>query len=308
MKCYINRENGFVPYSQADPYILKANGCYYVYATHSKGVQLYKSKDLKSWDYLGLCFSKEDEKQYWAPSVIEFNGKFYMYVSTMKNESDDVHTQAIRVIESDNPETGWKFVKEILPPFSIDAHVVEFKGSLYIFYCNNDYESQRAGTYILVDKMVDPYTVEGNPVPVVKPTLDEEIYEKNRFKVGQHWHTIEGAFYLNKGDEHYVMYSGSAYEKETYFIGYSFARGDVDDLRKLDFKKMPADDVYAPVICKNDFLEGSGHNSVLEEDGKYYIVYHARDIGDAIEGEDRRTFRIDDLIVEDGKMIAKIVK
>ena len=32
---------------------------------------------------------------------------------------------------------------------------------------------------------------------------NEEIYQKDRFKKGQHWHTIEGAFYFYKEGTHY---------------------------------------------------------------------------------------------------------
>ena len=41
----------------------------------------------------------------------------------------------------------------------------------------------------------------------MRPTIDEEIYQKDRFKKGQHWHTIEGAFYFYKEGTHYLMYS-----------------------------------------------------------------------------------------------------
>lgn len=287
---------------QPDPYIIKANGFFYIYVTGAWGVHLYKSKDMKEWDYLGICYQKEGEYEYWAPSVIQIGDKFFMYVSTMKTDSEDVHTQRIQVIESSDPEKGWKYVCELLPPFSIDAHVVNTDSGLYIFYCNNDYDSVRAGTYILVDKMPTPYEVEGKPVPVVKPSLDEEIYQKDRFKKGLHWHTIEGAFYFKEGDYHYCMYSGSAFEKETYFIGYAVARGDVDDLRKLDFKKYPDENTYKPVLKKNDFQEGTGHNSVIKENGKYYIVYHGRDTdkSNLPSGGDKRTFRIDEMSVENG--------
>lgn len=30
--------------------------------------------------------------------------------------------------------------------------------------------------------MTDPFTMEGKPVCVIRPTLDEEIYQRDRFK------------------------------------------------------------------------------------------------------------------------------
>ena len=301
MKLYHRKPQDNAPLGQADPYMIKANGYYYVYATHEKGVQLYKSKSLKEgWEFMGFCYSRENEVSYWAPSVIELDGKFYMYYSTRYVGNEDVHSHQIKVAVSTSPEGPFEFKCELLEPFSIDAHVIKDETGLYIFYCNNDYDSDRAGTFIMLDKMVDPFTVEGKPVRVVVPTLDEEIFEKNRFKQGQHWHTIEGAFYFKEGDYHYVMYSGSTYQKDTYFIGYSVAKGETDDLRKLNYQKYPNDNTYCPLVCKNEFLEGSGHNSVIKEGDKYYIVYHARDIAEPVKDQDTRSFRVDELKVDNG--------
>ena len=44
---------------------------------------------------------------------------------------------------------------------------------------------------------------------------------------------------------------------------------------------------------------------MLYENGKYYIVYHARDYGDIEKEEDTRSARIDELIVDDGKLSVK---
>ena len=51
---------------------------------------------------------------------------------------------------------------------------------MYFFYCVNAYEAERVGTVIMCDKMTDPLTLEGNPVCVIRPTLDEEIYQRDR--------------------------------------------------------------------------------------------------------------------------------
>jgi hypothetical protein len=97
------------------------------------------------------------------------------------------------------------------------------------------------------------------------------------------------------------MYSGNCYQNEYYFLGYSYAYTEERDLTKIKFEKMPAEDIYAPVIAKNEFETGTGHNSVIKEDGEYYCVYHGRDIppDPRIEG-DNRTARICKLVL-DGK-------
>ena len=291
------------PQAQGDPYILKANGKYYIYATGIEGVETYVSDDLfTGWKYLGRTLTEAHRKEFWAPCVIEREGKYYMYYSSMPEESDDVHEQAIRVAVSESPEGPFVYKASLLAPFSIDPHVVKSGEDYYIFYSINDYEAQRAGTYIVVDKLVDMFTAEGKPCPVVVPTLDEEIFMYDRFRKGQNWHTIEGAFYFRKGNDHYVIYSGNCYQNEKYFLGYAYAHGDESDLRKLKFEKQPAPSVYAPLVCRNEKEEGTGHNSLIEEDGKYYLVYHARDYSADKSLPDCRTARICPLIV-DGKIL-----
>lgn len=291
------------PVSQADPYIFQANGKYYLYATGIEGVETYVSDHLLSgWKYLKRTHTETGRKEFWAPCIIEREGVYYLYYSSMPEEEEDVHKEEIRVAVSNSPEGPFIYQKTVIPAFSIDPHVVKSGKDYYIFYSVNDAEAERAGTYIVVDKLTDMFTAEGKPATVVVPTLDEEIFMYDRFRKGQNWHTIEGAFYFRKGNDHYVTYSGNCYQNEKYFLGYAYAHGDEDDLRKLKFEKQPSKDVYAPLICRNSEEGGTGHNSVIEENGKYYIVYHARDLSFDHTLPDCRTARICPLTV-DGKIL-----
>lgn len=86
---------------------------------------------------------------------------------------------------------------------------------------------------------------------------------------------------------------------------YAVAKTDETDLTKIKFKKYPSENVYAPLIARNDFEEGTGHNSVIKYKGEYYVVYHGRDKGvTEADGEDNRTARICKLIVDKEKLTA----
>lgn len=293
---------------QPDPYILKTDSGYYIYASGIDGVfgvPVFRADNIfGEWTYLGLCFNEEGCKEYWAPCVIQVENKYYMYYSSRANDCDDVHMQTLKVAVSDRPDRDFKYVSTIAEPFSIDPHVVKSGNDYYIFYSVNDYTADKAGTYIVVDKLKDMCTAEGNPVAVVKPSLEEEIFMKDRFKKGQDWYTIEGAFYFRKGNDHYLMYSANCYQSKYYFVGYSHAFSEETDLRKLNFKKQPDENTYAPLLKRNDFETGTGHNSVLIEDGKTYVVYHGRDIG-ADESLDMRTARICEMFADGAKLTCK---
>ena len=294
--------------AQPDPFILKGeDGKFYIYSTSPDGVRCYQAETLTGeYKDLGFVFTMQGKKEYWAPSVIYTHGKYYMYVSCMPEDEEDCHLQAMHVASSDVPFGPFKNAKQLIEPFSIDSHVVENESGLFIFYSINDYDDEkRAGTYIVVDKMPTPESVEGKPVTVLKPTLDEEIFQRDRFKKGQHWHTLEGAFYFKEGDYHYIIYSGNCYQNEYYYLGYAVAKTTETDLTKIKFTKYPNENTYAPLIAKNDFEEGTGHNSVIKEDGVWYAVYHGRDaIPDTRFDGDKRTARICKLILDNEKMVA----
>ena len=301
MKLNINQSR-----SQADPYVISHNNEYFMYVTGSEGVDLYFSNDSLNWDRIGICYKKENEKQYWAPCVIELDGVFYMYVSSMPIGKEDTHEQRIQVAKSNSPYGPFEFIDFLIKPFSIDPHVVVSGNNLFMFYSTNNYDKGRVGTYVVVDKMLSPTKMNNKPQSVVVPTLDEEIFMKDRFKKGQHWHTLEGAFYFKEGDYHYLMYSGNCYQNEHYYIGYAYSKDKGDDLTKIKFQKYPADNIYSPLICKNDKEEGTGHNSLLKINGQYVVFYHGRDLNDNRDKEDKRTARM--CIIAPDKENIKVLK
>lgn len=295
---------------QADPFILESGGRFYIYTTGKDGIYAYSSDSLlEGWKFEGRVFSYDDPDvyDYWAPSVIELDGTFYMYCSFEYDKDipdQGGHHQAMFVSSSKNPLGPFENAKQLLHPFSIDSHVVKNENGLFIFYSTNTFEGSRIGTYIVVDRLVTPEKVAGNPVPVIMPSIDEEIYCRDRYEKGIHWHTIEGAFYFREGDWQYVMYSGACYENEKYFIGYARAKTDETDLTKIRFEKYPDDKTYAPVLKSNEWEEGTGHHSMIKVDGEWYAVYHARNAcDDGLKG-DRRNARICRLNVENGVITA----
>lgn len=307
MKLY-NNKNGLPFIAQPDPYIFRdKNGGYYIYTT---GSHIFSSNELTgAWEYKGDFLDKPEKVSCWGPCIIEIDGWYYLYYSDTGDVDEDDHCQAIRVAVADNPLGPFTYKDTLLPPFSIDPHVVRTEAGIFIFYCNNDYSSDRVGTVVMCDRMENPIRVEGNPVCAIKPTIDEEIFQRDRFRTGEHWHTVEGAYYFHVGTTHFLMYSGACYQNPTYFIGYCVAYGPENvDLRMLEWKKYPNDTTYAPLLKENAFVEGMGHNSIIEENGRYYIVYHGRDKGMHEEGKDVRTARMDELRINGDELEVEITR
>ncbi|MDQ6419374.1 glycoside hydrolase family 43 protein [Paenibacillus sp. LHD-117] len=302
---------GLSPGYNPDPYVLKFNGEYYAYATSKEGVSIMRSKEMTEWTHLGYAYREEGRSDYWAPAVFFDNGLFYLYVSNMPQGEEDPHFQFMRVAVAERPEGPFEYKSTLFDTFSIDAHVVrDADGGLVLFYSTNEtygIDAHRAGTVILADRLLDPFTLERKPKLIVRPTLDEEIFAENRFGDGRDWHTIEGAFHLKRGGKHYVMYSGNAFTSPYYYIGYSVAdHAEGCSLTELEWHKHPDEETYEPLLRQNGSVEGVGHNSVAKAPNNVddWVVYHGREVrtdGQPDESE-RRQMRIDPLLWQGERM------
>ncbi len=289
---------------QPDPFIFEDEGKLYLYVTARNGVEAYSADNLFGvWHYKGIVASFAGRCEYWAPSVIKYGGLYYIYVScSTDNEFEYMHAAV-----SSSPLGPFTNEKCLYKRFSIDSHVVETSEGLFLWYAEDNTDCDRIGTRIFIDKLIDPMTPANTPREVIVPTMDEEIFKRNRFGDGRDWHTIEGAFWFREGDWQYLMYSGGCYDNESYHIGYAAARSDENDLTKVNFVKHTADGLFDPVLIKNDFEEGTGHHSVIKYKGQYYAIYHGRDpiSGKREDFAEARTARVCKLHVCDGIITAE---
>lgn len=282
-----------------DPYVIKYNGRYYCYATGVKGVIVLQSRDLVEWEYHGHALSYEDQTEYWAPAVLYENGIFYMYYSSMPAGETDCHKERLKVAVSRAPLGPFSYIKTLFDEFSIDPHVIKDRaGDFYLFYsANREHDpGEKPGTVILVDRLLDFYTPEGNPFLAVRPTHREEMFMQNRFGDGRDWYTVEGAFYLNRKGRHYLMYSGNAYTSPEYFVGTCTAEGGERSLQALQWEK---GDINIPLLKMNQAVQGTGHNCVIKAPNNIddWIVYHGRSNGYSHSDEqETRQMRIDPLL------------
>ena len=288
--------------AQADPYIFEDNGKFYLYVTAKNGVEAYSCDSLfGTWHYEGtLGALGEGEYGYWAPSIIKYEGRYYLYTSFVKGEEFEY----MYVASADSPLGPFTDWKKLYDYFSIDSHIVQTDAGLFLWSAMDNHETDTPGTRVFIDRMIDPYTPEGDPREMIVPDFWEELFRANRYGDGRNYYTLEGPFWFKEGDWQYVMYSGGCFENDTYHVGYCVAKTGEPDLRKIDFKKVTNGTRFNPVLIKNEYEEGTGHHSVIKVNGQYYAIYHARDYGD--KGFDNpRTARICKLHVKDGIITAE---
>lgn len=295
-------------HTNPDPFVLRWCGKYYCYSTDAKGVNLSISSDLVNWEYLGLCISEKGYKDYWAPAVIYINGKFYMYYSNIKIDEVEGHNIWLKVAVADNPKGPFIWQKTFFDEFSIDAHPVIWNSQLYMFYSVNNIigtEEKKAGTIIVMDKMLSPLEFAGERKVVLLPSIEQEIFQKNRFNDGRDWYTLEGAATVVHGDKCFLTYSANAYLNVDYFVGYAVAKVK-ESLLDMTWKKLPSDYEWKPVLRKNDVVEGTGHNVIVKAPNMVddWIVYHGRRSDEKlVVAKEQREMRIDRLFFSGDKIV-----
>ncbi len=294
-----------------DPFVIRFRGRYYCYSTDERGVNVSVSDDLVVWRRLAPALVLENRAHYWAPCVTYHDGLFHLYVSSRPTGSSDPHEELLQIATSPTPEGPFTPGRRFFDTFSIDPHVVpDGAGGWVMFYSVNDasgFDDPYAGTSIVADRLLAPDRLEGRPRPVVLPSLDEEIYARDRFGDGRDWYTIEGASYFTRYGRAYLTYSGNAYVRPDYFIGYATAEL-VGAPHEHAWTKFPDAHTWHALVRRSDRVEGTGHNSIVRAPNLLddWIVYHGRDAAEALDPErEQRRMRIDRLHYAGGELITE---
>lgn len=296
-------------YTDPDPFVLRFRGRYYCYSTDEHQVNVSVSDDLVTWSRIGAALARSERSHFWAPCVIYVDGTFYMYFSDRPAGSTDPHDERLQLATSSTPDGPFTVLHRFLDTFAIDPHVVpDGAGGLVMFYATNDVtglDDAFVGTSIVADRLIGFDRLAGERQVVVRPSLDEEIFERNRFGDGRDWYTVEGATYVTRGAMAYLTYSGNAYEREDYFIGYASA-ALTDRPDRLAWQKYPSPHEWSPLVRRSDAVEGTGHNSIVRAPNLVddWIVYHGRDAATELKpGIEQRVMRIDALRYDSARLI-----
>ena len=126
-----------------DPYILPFEGTYYMYGTNGFDdtvFNVYKSCDLENWSEPKPVFEGYEsfwaDRQFWAPEVHIYNGRFMMLAS-FKNEKRCRGTQ---ILVSDSPEGPFKeHSRGVVTPDNwecLDGTLYIENGEPYMIFCH----------------------------------------------------------------------------------------------------------------------------------------------------------------------------
>ena len=260
--------NPLFPGWYADPEGIIYGDRYWIFPTYSApyGEQVFmdafSSKDLRNWEkhprIIDTGAVSWAEKAMWAPSVIERNGKYFLFFGANDIQSDE-ETGGIGIAVADKPEGPYRdyLGKPLIDKFHngaqpIDQFVFEDSdGKLYLIYggwrhCN------------IVKLRDDLKGIERMADGTVFREITPEDY-------------VEGPFMFIRNDKYYFMWSEGGWTGPDYSVAYAIS----------DSLFGPYERIGRIIQQDTSIATGAGHHSVIRIPGtdEYYFVYHRRPAG-----------------------------
>jgi beta-xylosidase len=269
--------NPVFPGWYADPEAVIFGKEYWIYPTYSAAydqqthMDAFSSPDLVKWtkheNIIDVKEVKWARRAMWAPSIIEKDGKFYLFFSANDIQNDQ-QAGGIGVAVADKPAGPFKdyLGKPLLDKFHNGAQPIDqfvFKdrdGQYYMIYggwrhCN------------IVRLRSDFKGFEPFPDGKTFKEITPEGY-------------VEGPIMFMKDGKYYFMWSEGGWTGPDYSVAYAIADSPFGPFKRIG-KVLQQD----PNIAT-----GAGHHSVIKSPSadEWFIVYHRRPLGDK-EGNHRVT-------------------
>jgi GH43 family beta-xylosidase len=270
----------------ADPFVVAVPGGYAAYGTtpaesrrpgQDRVFESLWSPDLRSWEPRGPVLRRPEPglgDEFWAPEVAHADGTWWMYYSV----GHGIDGHHLRVARSDAPFGPFDDVGVSLVPgerFAIDAHPFRDRdGRWYLFFARDVLDGERPGTHLAVAPLASMTALAADPVEVLAPNADWQLYERGRSMYGRvfDWHTLEGPAVVRRLGRYWLTYSGGAWTGPGYAVAWAVA-----DHPQGPWQHAPAG--TAPLLAtRSGQLSGPGHNSLVTgPDGRDAIAFHSWD-------------------------------
>jgi arabinan endo-1,5-alpha-L-arabinosidase len=279
-----------------DPTVIRGrDGVFYAYGTNNTtsdsqtNIQLAKSEDLITWEYLGDAMPQGPDwadKDFWAPHV-QYEAKSETYFLYYSGESTDQDVgKCLGVATSKSPlgpfvDKGEPLLcgKEFI---NIDPMSLTENGERYYFWGS-------AFEPIKLKKLTsDGLSFTDQAAPEIMISVGEDLDYSN---------LIEGAWVHKKNDYYYLFYSGDncCGDGANYAVMVARSHHLAGPYERYGENHQNGSSV---ILAKNDRWLAPGHNSIITDDaGDDWIFYHAIDLKNKSKG---RVMLMDKIIYVDG--------
>lgn len=277
----------------ADPEGIIFGKEYWIYPTFSAPYNkqvffdAFSSPDLINWtkhsSILDTARVKWAKRAMWAPSIIEKEGKYYLFFGANDIQNNN-EKGGIGVAVANHPAGPFMdyLKKPLIDKFHNGAQPID----QFVFKDGNDYYLIYGGwRHCNIAKLNNDFT---GFTPFNDGTVFKEITPENY---------VEGPFMFKKNGKYYFMWSEGGWTGPNYSVAYAIADSPFGPFKRVG-KILQQDPKVAT---------GAGHHSVIHHaaDDAWYIVYHRRPLGET-DGNARVTC-IDQLFFDESGFIKPVV-
>ena len=245
-----------------DPSVTKIGDTYWATATSSNWgptFPLLKSTNLTDWVLVGHIFPGERpawaDYYFWAPEISQDNGKIYVYYTAHQRGGN----VAVGVASADRPEGPYRDHGPLVgqPDGSIDGFPMrDENGQPYLIW-KEDGNSVQKPTPLWAQKLnADRTALIGEKTELFRNTAP---WEGN---------LVEGPSVIRHDGYFYLFYAanGCCGPVCTYGTGVARAKNLLGPWEKY---------AQNPVLTKNDTWACPGHGTVLQHQGRWFLLHHA---------------------------------
>lgn len=248
-----------------DPFAFRAGDTWHLVHTNAGGrnVPVLTSPDLVTWtpagDALPVLPDWADPGKTWAPEVIALAPDRYVMYPTVADRASGRQCVAVAVAaQPAGPYTAHgdgPLICQADLGGSIDASPFrDADGSLYLLW-KNDGNAIGEDTWLWARRLsADGVSLTGEPVRLLKQT---EPWEGR---------VVEGPFMWRRDGRLYLFYAANAYDKADYAEGYAVCESPLGPCVKA---------TRNPILSSRDGASGPGHASMVEHNGRTWLLYHA---------------------------------
>ena len=291
----INDEAKWTTNNTHDAEIIKVDSWYYTFSTDymvagkpKPGIQIRKSKDMVNWTFVGRVFDQVSTEAsewtnggetFWAPDVVEMNGKYYLYYSVSELGQRNSY---IGLATSTAIEGPW-----------------EDQGAVFKTYEGDKYTVNAIDPGIVFDKQGKPWMAYGSYFGGIFITeLDGQTgmllnpEEEGTLIAGRKGmdEGIEGpAIMYNPDTDMYYLTVSYGWLEDTYNVRVARSKDIQGPYTDYNGKNMidlsdESFDTGTKIISSYTFdgdtgWLGTGHNGLLIDGNDYYMTHNAR-VGD----------------------------
>ncbi len=263
--------------SIGDPFILPAEGKYYLFATKGDTkFEGYFTETLAEWSRIDKFTAMQRAPfgaiKHWAPEAYYYNGRYTLLFSCVKSGNPEDYHHVLGIAFSDTPQGPYICPGEPLLDLgysTIDASLfVDDDGTPYLFYsrdCSQNIVNGRKESHTYgVQLSSDLLAIVDEPVLLIQPSQEWEMCSENPL-----WN--EGGIVRRHNGTYYLYYSANLYSSKEYGVGVATATSPLGPYTKADTNPLLT---WQADSDGNVLVSGPGHNGFFTVGEETFTSYH----------------------------------